>query len=69
MKLSLILLIAFIAAAPFKSVVADAAEADVLGTFSVFVDVILIFSKLIPNSFATNCAIFIINPCPISTPP
>ena len=45
---------ASIVAAPFKSVVADAADAEVFGTFSVLVEVILILFMLTPNSFAAN---------------
>ena len=43
-KLSLIFETALSAAAPFKSVVEDAALADVFGTFDVFVEEIFILS-------------------------
>ena len=43
-KLFLILFTAFKAAAPFKSVVEDAALAEVLGTLEVFVEEIFTFS-------------------------
>ena len=42
-KFSLIFETAFSAAAPFKSVVDDAALAEVFGTFDVFVEEIFIF--------------------------
>ena len=46
-----------------------AAEADVLGTFSVSVEVILISSVESPSSLAAICEILVIKPCPISIPP
>ena len=68
-KLFLIVLIAFTTAAPLISVEAEAAEADVLGTFSVSVEVILISSVESPSSLAAICEILVIKPCPISIPP
>ena len=52
-KFDFIFIAAFNVAAPFKSVVEDAALADVLGTLEVFVDEICTFSKGSPNEFAT----------------
>ena len=53
-KFSLILFTALIAAAPLRSVVELAADADVFGTLSVRVEETLILLKGKPNSFATN---------------
>ena len=53
-KFFFILFTASIAAAPFKSVVELAAEADVLGTLSVRVEETLILLKFKPSSLAIN---------------
>ena len=68
-KFCLIFETASSAAAPFKSVVEDAALAEVFGTFDVFVEEIFIYSNGKPNSLATSWAILVLVPCPISTPP
>ena len=69
LRFVLIFSVAFNVAAPFKSVVDDAALADVLGTLEVFVEDICTFSNGNPNVFATSWAIFVCVPCPISIPP
>ena len=48
---------------------AEAADAEVFGTFSVSVEVILISFIERPSSFAAISDIFVIKPCPISIPP
>jgi len=58
-KFCFILYIALSAAAPLRSVVELAADADVLGTLSVRVAETLILLKGNPYSFAANCAIFV----------
>ena len=58
-KFFFILDVALSAAAAFKSVVEEAALAEVFGTFVVFVDEIFTFSYGNPNEFATTCAIFV----------
>ena len=68
-KFFLIFDTALSAAAPFKSVVLEAALAEVLGSFYVFVEEIFTLLNGKPNSFATICAIFVFVPWPISIPP
>ena len=58
-KFFLIFPAAFKVAAPFKSVVEDAALADVLGTLEVFVEEIFTFSNGKPKVFATSWAILV----------
>ena len=58
-KFCLILFTALIAAAPLRSVVELAADADVFGTLSVRVEKTLILSKDKPNSLEINMAIFV----------
>ena len=54
---------------PFKSVHDDAAVAEVFGTFSVVVLVILMRLRSHWNASATTWATLVFRPCPISVPP
>ena len=60
---------AFFTAAPFRSVPADAAVADVFGTLSVLVGITRICSGLTPSSCAAIAATLVCKPWPISVPP
>ena len=56
-------------AAPFRSVPAEAAVADVFGTLSVRVGITRTASSGTPRLAAAICRILVCSPCPISVPP
>jgi hypothetical protein len=62
-------LAAFRAAMPFRSVPDEAAVAEVLGTLSVTVEVTFTRSTPTLNASATIWATLTNSPCPISVPP